>query len=150
MITTLLTTAALWFHTMATITLIGYYLLMTLVYLPVFNRRFSGKALIDLLVEINGAVRQRLYAALGMFAITGVYLTATNESYKGFGNFSNPWLMLMLVKHILILVMIGLVILFDNSARAGNERLPQRLNLLSRALSVCGIVVILLTAFAQA
>jgi hypothetical protein len=71
-----------------------------------------------------------------VFAITGVYL--------------------MLVKHVLIVGMIGLVIAFNNAVRGGaarseaDEKLPARLNVLLRALSVCGTLVILLTVFAQA
>jgi uncharacterized membrane protein len=153
MITTLLTTVSLGFHTLATIVLIGHYLLLTLVYLPVFNRRFSDKPLFDLLAEINDAVRQRIYAALGVFAITGIYLMLVNESYQGVGNFSNAWSMLMLVKHILVVAMIVLVMIFNSTVKSravGDKRLPSRLNLLSQAISVSGILVVLLTAFAQA
>ncbi len=156
MTTTLLTTASIWFHTMATIVLIGHYLLMALVYLPVFNRRFGSKDLLELLAEFNGAVRQRIYAALGVFAITGVYLMFVNESYQGVGNFSNAWSVLMLVKHVLIVGMIGMVMAFNRAIRDGAARseadgkLPARLNVLLWALSACGMLVILLTAFAQA
>ncbi len=156
MTTTLLTTAAIWFHTVATVVLIGHYLLLALAYLPVFSRRFSGKALFDLLAEINGAVRQRIFAALGMFAITGVYLMIVNPAYLGVGRFGNAWSILMLLKHLLVLVMVGLVVMFNNVVKAGatsqqeGTLVPARLHALLRGTSICGLLVILLTALAQA
>ncbi|HET9915125.1 MAG TPA: hypothetical protein VFQ13_24755 [Anaerolineales bacterium] len=156
MITTLLTTISLWFHTMATIMLIGHYQLLALVYLPVFRQHFQGKALLDLLGEINGAARKRIYTALGMFAITGVYLTLANEAYLGVGNFGNVWSALMLAKHILIGLMIVLVVMFNNTVKAGatgseaDPKVPARLRLLLQGILVSGMLVILLTAFAQA
>ena len=156
MSTSLLVTGSIWLHTMATIMLIGHYLLMTMIYLPVLNRRFDGQGLFELLADIYDKVRLRIYAALGVFAVTGITLMLVNESYQGIGNFGNAWSVLMVAKHLLVSVMVVLAVMLNNTIRSGLARQNEvkksldRLHILLSALSVSGVLVILLTAFAQA
>jgi uncharacterized membrane protein len=142
-------------HTLATVIFIGHYLLLSLLYLPVLSKMEQGSA--AALSEISKKSRVWLYFALGLFAVTGIYLTLVDPYYLGLGKFQNPWSGLMLVKHILILGMIGLGFWFNVIVRIGsllrstsNSALGvSRLRLYSNLMSVCGVLVLILTAIAQ-
>jgi uncharacterized membrane protein len=141
-------------HALATVVFIGHYLLLSLVYVPVFSKSENGG---NVLGQISRRSRPWLYASLIIFFITGIYLMLVDPSYLGIGNFANPWAVLMLVKHILILVMIGLGFWFNAILRVGQwirsssgaaQGLARFRNHCT-TMSICGILVLLLTAFAQ-
>jgi uncharacterized membrane protein len=144
---------AVWLHALGTVMMIGHYLLLSLVYLPVLAK-YDGA----ILGEISKRSRRWLYASLIIFIVTGIYLMFIDPNYLGLGNFGNLWGILMLVKHLLILAMIvmgfwfnailrvGSMLSSTNSASAALERFRRHANL----MAVCGLLVLLLTAFAQA
>lgn len=142
-------------HTLATVIFIGHYLLLSLLYLPVLSKIEQGGA--AALSEISKQSRVWLYIALGIFAVTGIYLTLMDPFYLGLRKFQNPWSVLMLVKHILILGMTGLGFWFNVIVRVGsllrstsNSALGvTRFRLYSNAMSVCGVLVLILTSIAQ-
>ncbi len=105
---------SVWLHALGTVVLIGHYLLLSLIYVPVLAKKDG-----TILSEISKRSRQWLYASLLIFFITGIYLMFADPNYLGVGNFSNPWAILMLVKHILILGMIGLGFWFNAILRVG-------------------------------
>jgi putative copper export protein len=106
---------------------------------------------------VSNAAVLDVYAIL-VFFVTGIHLMLIDPNYLGIGNFSNPWAMLMLVKHILILVMIGMGFWFNAIQRVGpamrsNTRAAEAVGQFRRysnAMAVCGVVVLLLTALSQA
>jgi uncharacterized membrane protein len=142
-------------HTLATVIFIGHYLLLSLLYLPVLSKMEQGGT--ATLSEISKRSRVWLYIALCLFAMTGIYLTLVDPYYLGLGKFQNPWSVLMLVKHILIVGMIGLGFWFNVIVRVGsllrstsNSALGvARLRWYSNAMSICGVLVLILTAIAQ-
>jgi uncharacterized membrane protein len=142
-------------HTLATVIFIGHYLLHSLIYLPALSHlEGAGPAAL-------GAISQRsrywLYSALVFFAITGVYLMIIDPNYLGLGNFNNPWAILMLVKHLVILVMIGLGFWYNFIVRVGpmmrsNTSATQGVisyRTYCSAMTICGILVLILTSLAQ-
>ena len=143
------------FHTLATVIFIGHYLLLSLLYFPVLIKMEQGGA--PALSEISKRSRVWLYAALGIFAATGIYLTLVDSYYLGIGDFQNSWSVLMLLKHILIMGMIGIGFWFNVVVRVGsllrstsNSALGvSRLRLYSNLMSACGVLVLILTAIAQ-
>ena len=150
LINTLLTALSLWAHTLATIILIGHYLLLGLGYLPALRRSMDDKSLAGTLAAIAASIRQPMLISLIVFAITGIYLMVGNDSYQGLGQFANAWSMLMLIKHIVVIVMIGLGFRLNAKiSKAGKNWLNSFTSHLY-ATSVCGLLVLLLTAFAQA
>ena len=149
MLTTIFTSISLWLHTLATILLVGHYLLLALIYLPAFKRSLDSKALPAILTSVAGGARPYLFASLLIFVVTGIYLMLVNESYHGLGRFENVWSALMLAKHLLIFVMVGLGFQLNNNLNAGGK-LPDRFDSLLYAISASGLLVLLLTAFAQA
>jgi hypothetical protein len=156
MLTTLLKTAAICFHMLATIVLVGHYLLQVLTTLPVLKKSFDSRTLLKVLDELNSQIQPRIVASLGVFFITGIYLMLVNPSYHGVGNFSNLWSVLMLVKHLIVAGMIVLGILLNKTMKAGMantgivETALIKVERFLYAMSAGGILVILLTAIVQA
>ncbi len=143
-----------WLHTLATVIMIGHYVLLSLVYLPAFESQIQGVALGKLFEAISARMRPFFGGSLLIFIVTGVYLMFVNENYLGFGDFGNLWGILIVVKHVLAIAFIAFGIY---SERAFVERLgeakPEALNRLRLALgtmAALGVAVLLLTAIAQA
>ncbi len=155
-----LLTLSLWLHALATVILIGYYMLLSLVYLPYLSKEFRGAALGAALDAISERVRPWLSVSLLVFLVTGVYLTLGDAYYLGFGDFGNAWSVLMLVKHVIVLAMIALGVILTMTVKRGlavpatahNPHFEPwgRIQLIAHATSLCGALVLLLTAVAQA
>lgn len=140
-----------WLHALATIVLIGHYLLLSLIYLPVLAK--NGPAL----SEISKRSRSWLYISLLVFAVTGTYLMLIDSGYLGFMDFGNFWGVMMFTKHILVFVMIALGFWFNaiwrvgpmmssnNSAELGIKRFRSYCNW----MTILGVLILLLTALAQ-
>lgn len=142
--------ASVWLHALGTVVFIGHFVLLAAIYLPVLSG--NGAAL----SEISKRSRYWMYASLIIFAITGVYLTFVDPNYLGIGNFNNFWAVMMLVKHILIFVMVGMGFWYNAILRVGpmmqsNDAGPAiaRFRKYVNAMAVCGVLVLLLTALAQ-
>lgn len=140
-----------WLHALATVIFIGHYLLLSTIYLPALNKNGT------ILSEISKRSRFWLYVSLGIFLVTGTYLTLVDPNYLGIGNFGNVWAILMLVKHILIVGMIGLGFWYNALLRVGpmmssnnsSELGINRFRMYSSLMAISGVLVLLLTALAQ-
>jgi uncharacterized membrane protein len=148
----ILTALSLWLHALATVILIGHYFLLSVIYLPVLEKN-NGIAL----SEISKRSRSWMYISLVIFMVTGIYLTFVDPNYLGVGNFGNLWSVMMLVKHLLIVGMIGLGFWFNAFLRVGpmmasnnNAELGiRRFRTYSNWMAILGVWVLLLTALAQ-
>jgi len=139
-----------WLHALATVVFIGHFVLLATIYLPALSKIGST------LSEISKRSRPWLYASLIIFMVTGIYLMLVDPSYLGIGNFSNIWAVMMLVKHILIVVMIGMGFWNNAILRVGPlmssndpEQAIARFRKYINAMAACGVLVLLLTAIAQ-
>jgi uncharacterized membrane protein len=112
----ILTALSIWLHALGTVVLIGHYFLLSVIYLPVLAKN-SGTAL----SEISKRSRPWMYLSLVTFMVTGIYLMFADPNYLGVGNFGNLWSVMMLVKHLLILGMIGLGILVQRPPAGGTH-----------------------------
>jgi uncharacterized membrane protein len=143
---------SVWLHAVGTVVLIGHYLLLALIYLPVLEKN-NG----TILSEISKRSRPWMYISLLIFIITGTYLMLIDPGYLGFMNFGNLWGILMMVKHVLIFGMIALGFWFNAILRVGpmmssnnNAELGIRgFRRYSNLMAISGVLVLLLTAFAQ-
>jgi len=143
-----------WLHALATVIMIGHYLLLSLVYLPVLAKEKGGG---QILSAISKRSRVWMYASLAVFAVTGTHLTFVDSFYLGVGDFGNLWSILMLVKHLLIMAMIALGFWYNAILRVGPmmssnngvEQAIARFGLYSKLMAGCGVLVLLLTALAQ-
>lgn len=145
-----------WLHSLATVVLIGHYLLLAVLYLPAMKGT-SPEITGPILSEISKRSRRWMYASLLIFIVTGVYLMFADPNYRGVGDFSNFWSVMMLVKHILIVGMIGAGFFFNAilrvgpmlSSRNGGQQAYARFRLFVNSMAVSGVLVLLLTALAQ-
>jgi uncharacterized membrane protein len=148
----ILTALSVWLHAMATVILIGHYFLLSVIYLPVLEK--DGGLFLS---QISRRSRSWMYISLVVFLVTGVYLMFVNPSYLGVGNFGNLWSVMMLVKHLLIMGMIGLGFWYNAFLRVGpmmtssnNAELGiHRFRLYSNLMAIAGVWVLLFTAIAQ-
>jgi hypothetical protein len=98
-----------------------------------------------------------MYVSLLIFMVTGILLMFADPNYLGVGNFSNPWAIMMLAKHILVVGMIALGFWFNAILRVGPmmgsnnsaELGIRRFRLYANLMAISGILVLLLTAIAQ-
>ena len=146
----LLISVSYWLHAMATVVFIGHFVLLAGIYLPALSKHGT------VLSAVSKLSRPWLYASLIVFMVTGSYLTFVDPSYMGIGNFSNFWAVMMLLKHILIVAMIGMGFWFNAILRVGPlmssnnpEQAIVRFRQYVNAMAVCGVLVLLLTALAQ-
>jgi uncharacterized membrane protein len=150
--TPILIALSVWLHALATVVLIGHYLLLSAIYLPVLEKNGG-----TFLSEISKRSRSWLYVSLLIFMITGTYLMLIDTGYLGFMNFGNFWGIVMLLKHILVFVMLGLGLWFNAVLRVGpmmasnnsSELGIRRFRMYSNLMTVAGVLVLLLTALAQ-
>src|SRR5215213_6320559 len=105
---------SVWLHAAGTVLLIGHYLLLSVIYLPVLEQ--GGGAFLS---QISKRSRPWMYGSLVIFMVTGIYLMFADPNYLGVGNFSNIWSIMMLLKHLLIVGMIGLGFWYNAFLRVG-------------------------------
>lgn len=148
--TQLLISLSYWLHAVATVIFIGQFVLLAGIYIPALSK--NGPAL----SEISKRSRPWMYASLIVFMVTGIYLMLVDPNYMGIGNFGNFWAVMMLVKHILIVAMIGMGFWYNAILRVGPlmssnnpEQAIVRFRKYINAMAVCGVLVLLLTALAQ-
>jgi uncharacterized membrane protein len=151
---TFLMALSTWLHTLATVVFIGYYLFLSLVYLPVLERHAQGKALRELLEEVSSRLRPYFGSSLLIFIVTGTYLMMINKNYLGLGNFfGNAWSVLIVIKHVLVLAFLALAIFSERAIMVKiSDEQPQRLEQFRLALGAntfLGILILLLTTAAQ-
>ena len=145
-----------WLHAMATVVFIGHYFLLATLYLPAFGNQ-KPEIAGPILSDVSKRSRLWMYASLLVFMVTGIYLMIVDPNYLGVGNFGNMWSIAMLLKHILIVAMIGMGFIFNAVFRVGpmmgsNSGAAQaiaRFGLYTKLMATCGVLVLLLTAFAQ-
>jgi uncharacterized membrane protein len=143
---------SIWLHYLGTVILIGHHILLSLIYLPVLasNNR-------TILSEISKRSKPWMYITLLIFMFTGTYLTLVDSNYLGFANFGNTWGIFTLIKHLLILGMIGMGFWFNAVLRVGPmmrsnngaELASRRFRLYANLMAISGMLVLLLTAVAQ-
>lgn len=141
-----------WLHALATVIFIGHFVLLALVYIPALAD--DGAAL----SKVSKRSRPWLYTALVIFFVTGIYLMVADPNYLGIGGFGNVWGVTMLIKHVLVLAMIVMGFWFNAIQRVGPAMLSNtgaaaavgRFRRYANLMAITGVLVLLLTAVAQA
>lgn len=153
--------SATWLHLLATVSVIGLYVIM---YWTVTPAVIAKPEQTGLLIEVYRRSKALVLGGWVVFAVTGVALMLVNPAYHGVGRFDNPWSILMLAKHIVVLGMV-LMTGFTNACpvigmmrpleaalvRENPDQLKATLNRLHTREGITmglGLVVLLLTAFA--
>ena len=144
-----------WLHALATIIMVGYFIFTGQIYLPVFERQMKADAVRNLLEQVSARLRPFFGGSLLIFLITGTHLMLINKNYLGPGNFfGNPWSVLIVIKHVLVLAFLALAIFSERGfLRQISDQKPEALKQFRWALNintVLGVVILLLTSIAQA
>jgi uncharacterized membrane protein len=142
-------------HALSTAIFIGFYFVMSTIILPTLSQK--GEIGLQAMSEISKRSRLWLYISFGILGLTGIYLTIVDPKYAGLGQFDSTWSFLMLAKHIIIVLMIGLGCWFNAIRRVGPSMLSTsnaaagliRFKKYNNWMSVCGALVLILTTIAQ-
>jgi uncharacterized membrane protein len=153
----ILVACSMWLHSIATVIFIGHYLLLATIYLPALQDDPQKASAGTTLSAISKRSRYWLYAALLIFAVSGGYLTLVDPNYRGLGNFTNTWGMLMLVKHLLVLVMFGMGFWFNGILRVGTQLVSTNSGVQAFSkfrshtnwMALLGVLVLLMSAVSQ-
>ncbi len=149
-----------WLHSLATVTLLGYYAILALVVLPVLRRTVNGPALGRVIPAIERRALPLILGSIGVFLVTGTYLLLTDDRFLGLGHvFGSTWSTLLVIKHVLVIALIGIGVFIDLLVvpdittpvdEAARTAAIRRLARSASAIATLGAVVLLLTAAAQA
>ena len=151
---------ATWLHLVATVALIGYYAILGLLVLPVLRTTVPAREVAASVAALEGRALPVIFGSLAVFLATGVYLMVNDARYGGLGDVTgSTWATLFLVKHVVVLAMVGLGRLHrrpgGSAIRGPGEAIDrpapvQRLEVAAGVMTLLGAVVLLLTAAAQA
>jgi len=149
---------AIWLHLVATVTLLGYFTVLGLLVLPVLRRRVSSGELVASVAALERRALPLVITSLGVFLATGVYLMGNDSRYGGVGSIGSTWATVLLAKHLVVLVMVGLGLYFDAlvvraaGAPQGTDQAAQmtRITRAAQGMTFFAAIVLLLTAAAQA
>ena len=149
---------AVWFHTLALVIVMGYYGVLARIAIPALQRSLDGPAQARALVAIERRALPLVLLSVVLLLVTGTYLMFVDPQYGGLGNFfATTWATLLLIKHVVVIAMIGLGVLVDffvrelgdvadESARRSSMRLARYC---AEGATGLGALAILLTAAAQ-
>lgn len=153
--------ASSWLHMLATVGLIGLYVVTYFAVTPAASAPGRAAVILD-------TYRRAKPIVLGgwvVFAVTGFLMTLVNPAYQGIGRFDNTWSALMLAKHVVVLGMIlmsgfvnacpaiGLMRPLETALTRNDETQIQavlkQLRTRERITVLLGAVILLLTALAE-
>lgn len=146
---------ALWAHLLATVILVGYYVVMAVIVLPSLSA-LPALPGVGIVAAMERHAMPFLVASLVVFLATGVYLLTSDPRYAGPGNVAGDWATQMLVKHLVVVAMVvagsfadGLIVRAAAAGGEGPSRVSARITWMLRATAALGALALLLTAAAQ-
>jgi uncharacterized membrane protein len=109
--------------------------------------------------QISSRTRILIIGSLVGLIVTGLYLMFTDPGYNSFADLSGTWGFLILAKHVLLVIMIGLGYFTDRTIlpavaipvkrKSGTNPFMKQLKTIINVLALLGVGVLLLTTFAQ-
>jgi len=149
---------ALWLHAIGLVIVVGYYGVLGRIIIPALQGSLQGRDLADSLAGVERRALPLVLLAVVLFALTGTYLLVVNPDYTGLGRFfDNTWATLMLIKHALVIILVGVGVVVDWIARGlpltrDDEELRRdvrRFRFCAETAMVLGVLALLLTVAAQ-
>jgi len=153
----LMQVGAVWLHTVAFVIAWGYFGILARMILPGLAGSLDRAGQVKALVAIEAKALPFVLLAVALFVISGTYLLVTNPAYTGLGSFSSTWATLMLFKHLVVIVLVGLGVLIDRLIRGLAELARDEdrakdlrwIGLAADGATGLGALIALLTAAAQ-
>lgn len=151
----LIQVGATWLHLLATVALLGFYGILGIVVVPVLERGRPAAEAAEVVRGLEARALPAIVASLVVFFVTGVWLLLTDERYGGLGDIGSTWATVFLVKHAVILGMVGVGAWIDLLAVRGPVSADpagqlRRLRRAAAVMTILGALVLLLTAAGQA
>ena len=151
---------ATWLHAVAMTFALGYYAVLGWVALPVLDRLRSQVDPGEAVAAIERRALPAIVVAIAVFTASGLVLMVGDGRYDGLGNVTaSTWTILMLLKHVVVAVMVGLGLTLhviatrDAADRADAPadalRRSRTLRRLAQVIATLGAIVLLITAAAQ-
>jgi uncharacterized membrane protein len=149
---------ARWLHLVATVALIGYYAALGALVVPALRGAMTPRVLGESIAAIERRALPVVVGSLVVFLATGVYLMGADTRYSGVGEITDSWSTLLLVKHVVVAVMVGLGLYVDAIIvrrlappdAVDQDATARWLMVVAGAMTALGLVVLFLTAAAQA
>jgi len=117
----LMQVGAAWLHTVAFVIAWGYYGILARVILPGLAGSLDLEGRTRTLAEIERKAQPYVLLAVVLFFLTGTYLLVTAPEYTGVGDISTTWSALILLKHLVVIGLVGLGVLIDYLIRGAAE-----------------------------
>ena len=148
---------AITLHTVAFVIVWGYYGILARVILPGLRGTLDLAGQTRTLAAIERRALPLVLLSIVLFIATGTYLLVVNPAYHGLGSFTTTWATLMLIKHLLVIGLIGLGVLIDYLIRGAAEAQRDEdrasdlrwLRFGAEAATALGALIALTTAAAQ-
>ncbi|MEO8625231.1 MAG: hypothetical protein ABI452_00885 [Candidatus Limnocylindrales bacterium] len=112
---------AVWLHTVAFVIAWGFYGILARMILPGLGKSLDLAGQTRTLAAIERRALPFVLLAIVLFVVSGSYLLVVNPQYDGLGSFTNAWATLMLIKHLLVIVLVGLGVLIDYLIRGAAD-----------------------------
>ena len=154
-------------HLIATVIWIGGLVTLALIVQPIAQQLLDPAAKAHLLDAAHRRFQPLANISLIVLLLTGMVQLVANKFYKGFLEFDNTWSVAILLKHVSVIVMIGIAVFMQFTIEpalrryallAANdiedpvtaERLRKQQLWLTRVNLACSAIVLIFTAIARA
>jgi uncharacterized membrane protein len=118
---------AYWLHMLATVVWIGGLSSLALLALPAASRMMDGAAYAAFLGEIQRRLEPVGWFSLAVLTATGLIQMSASPNYQGFLTISNGWAGAILIKHLVIIGMVGVSAVMTWGVLPGLRRATLRL-----------------------
>jgi len=148
---TILPTILLFLHNVFTATWIGGLLLMVLVILPGLKKNPDIKE--PKVAVLSVQKRLSVVAIISMvgLAVTGMLMNRLLAGNRGLFNFTTPYMVMLSIKHILMLMMVGLAVIrltLNKKNEKRNNPKTEKISMMILMLNaLAGLVVLFLSAY---
>ncbi len=144
-------------HTVAFVIAWGYYGILARMILPGLAKSLDLPGQVSALAQIERRALPLVLLSVVLLVITGSYLLVINPDYSGLGSFTTTWAALMLLKHLLVIGLVGLGVVVDYLIRGLSEVVRDEdraadlrwLRWAAEGATALGALIVLLTAAAQ-
>lgn len=148
---------ASWIHTLAFVIAWGYYGILGRIVIPGLADLDSERAA-HTLAAIERRALPLVLVAILLFIVTGSFLLVTDPRYDGLGNlFASTWTTMLTLKHVLVVLLVGLGVLIDYLIRTAGEPVADagrrsriaQVRWVAEGATALGAVIVLTTVIAQ-
>ncbi|AGK61984.1 hypothetical protein Asulf_02019 [Archaeoglobus sulfaticallidus PM70-1] len=113
-------------HDLATAIWIGGLIQLSFVVFPAFKAKMGqGNELKPLLMDVQKRLSMLVMVSIPILIVTGILEAWHSQSFEGFFSFENTYSSLLSIKHILVILMIGIVIVRRLIMRSLNREIMQ-------------------------